>query len=86
MNFNNAVFEMSAGLARQLPESTFPEVVFSGKGSLTASCAARTSEASAKGICELEGIAPDTHRQTLWVRCTSGTVCLDYIDIKLSKA
>lgn len=62
------------------------EVVFSGKGSLTASCAARTSEASAKGICELEGIAPDTHRQTLWVRCTSGTVCLDYIDIKLSKA
>ena len=30
MNFNNAVFEMSAGLARQLPESTFPEVVFSG--------------------------------------------------------
>ena len=34
MNFNNAVFEMSAGLARQLPESTFPEVVFSGRSNV----------------------------------------------------
>ena len=34
MNFNNAVFEMSAGLARQLPKSTFPEVVFSGRSNV----------------------------------------------------
>lgn len=34
MNFNNAEFEYAAGRADQLPESTLPEVVFSGRSNV----------------------------------------------------
>lgn len=34
MNFNNAIFESSSGLAEQLPVSTCPEIVFSGKSNV----------------------------------------------------
>ncbi|MCL2488821.1 MAG: ribosome biogenesis GTP-binding protein YihA/YsxC [Oscillospiraceae bacterium] len=34
MNFQSAVFEMSAGLSAQLPESSLPEVVFSGRSNV----------------------------------------------------
>lgn len=34
MNFNKVDFEMSAGLAKQLPLSVVPEVVFSGRSNV----------------------------------------------------
>ncbi len=34
MNFNNAVFEISAGKANQLPQSDLPEIVFSGRSNV----------------------------------------------------
>ena len=34
MNYNNAVFEMSAGTAAQLPPCTLPEVCFSGRSNV----------------------------------------------------
>ena len=34
MNYNNAIFEMSAGTSAQLPSSTLPEVCFSGRSNV----------------------------------------------------
>lgn len=34
MNFNNAVFESATGRANQLPASTLPEIVFSGRSNV----------------------------------------------------
>lgn len=34
MNFQNAAYELSAGTGRQLPSSTLPEVVFSGRSNV----------------------------------------------------
>lgn len=34
MNFQNAVFEMAAGQAKQLPKGDLPEIVFSGKSNV----------------------------------------------------
>lgn len=34
MNFNQVAFEFAAGDLQQLPESTFPEIVFSGKSNV----------------------------------------------------
>lgn len=34
MNFNTAQFETAAGTAKQLPPSTMPEIVFSGRSNV----------------------------------------------------
>ena len=34
MNFNKAEFEFAAGKASQLPPSSFPEVIFSGRSNV----------------------------------------------------
>ena len=34
MNYNDAVFESASGLAKQLPETDLPEIVFSGKSNV----------------------------------------------------